>query len=271
MKTLPLSILMFFCFLRLSAQVAVAPPIVFCSPDHRFGDLNIENRTTVPQEVSVEFTFGYPSSDSLGTMNMQYGDTATEKELSLKPYLKLFPKKFVMQPGDKQIVRIAANVPVSCKDGFYWTRVITTSAEQQGHVDTVRKDVTTKLNYIFRQVTTAAYQKGGLTNGTTITGKGVSKNNAGTLILWYINKDGNAPYFGTATAKIFDANGALVDEIKETIAVYVSMMKRSILTKDLPAGTYTVDISLAPQRNDIPADQIRYCSAYEKRFTVVLP
>jgi hypothetical protein len=49
------------------------------------------------------------------------------------------------------------------------------------------------------------------------------------------------------------------------------MMKRSILTKDLPAGTYTVDISLAPQRNDIPADQIRYCSAYEQRFTVVLP
>ena len=45
MKTLQLSILMFFCFLRLSAQVAVAPPIVFCSPDHRFGDLIIENRT----------------------------------------------------------------------------------------------------------------------------------------------------------------------------------------------------------------------------------
>ncbi|MFZ1977394.1 MAG: hypothetical protein WAV76_05515 [Bacteroidota bacterium] len=271
MKTLQLSILMFFCFLRLSAQVAVAPPIVFCSPDHRFGDLIIENRTTTPQEVSVEFKFGYPLSDSLGAMNMQFGDTATEKELSLKPYIRLFPKKFIMQPGDKQIVRIAANVPASLKDGFYWTRVITTSAEQKGQVDTIRKDITTTLNYIFKQVTTAVYQKGMLTNGITITGKGVAKNNAGTLILWYINKNGNAPYFGTATAKIFDADDVLVDEIRETIAVYVSMMKCSLLTKNLPAGTYTVDISLAPQRNDIPADQIRYCSAYEQRFTVVLP
>ena len=265
-----------FCLLPLfssvsAGQVAVAPPVVFCSPDQRFGDLYIENRTTAAQEVSVELAFGYPSSDSLGAMNMQYGDTVTEKEWSLKPYLKLFPKKFIMQPGDKQIVRIAANVPASLKDGLYWTRIITTSAQQKGNVDTLRKGIATMLHYIFKQVTTAGYRKGTLTNGMAITGKTFLRDNAGTSILWYIDKRGNAPYFGTATTKIIDGNGAVVDEIPETFAVYVSMMKRALLTKNISAGTYTVVVSLDPQRNDIPADQTGYCSAYEQRFTIVLP
>jgi hypothetical protein len=124
---------------------------------------------------------------------------------------------------------------------------------------------------VFKQVTTAAYEKGMMKNSLSIAGKGICKTADKTSILWHAELSGNAPYFGTAKTKVYDAGGALVDETEETLALYVSMMKRSTLNKKLPAGTYTVEVSMTPRRTDIPSEMIDYGSSSDQRFTIVLP
>ena len=254
------------------AQVNVAPPVVFMSPENRFGLLMLENQTSNTQEVSVEFKFGYPTSDSLGVVAMQYADSAAERQYSIASWLKAFPKKFVLTPGQQQSVRLALTAPQSLPDGIYWTRIITTGAPQQKFVDTVQRGITTQLNYVFQQVTTAAFVKGKIISQLTIEGKGVQRDSSGIVVLWYVNRTGNAPYFGTAVTKIYSQRGDIVDETKETLAIYFSMMKRSFFSNTLfKAGSYSVEVSLLPERIDIPSDQLKLFGSFSQRFNVTIP
>lgn len=254
------------------AQVNVAPPVVFMSPENRFGLLILENRTSNTQEVSVEFKFGYPTSDSLGVVAMQYSDSTAERQYSITSWLKAFPKRFVLAPGQQQSVRLALTAPPSLPDGMYWTRIITTGAPQQKFIDTVRAGITTQLNYVFQQITTAAFVKGKIVSQLAIQGKGVQRDSSGTAILWYVSRTGNAPYFGTAVTKIYNQRGDLVEETKESLAIYFSMMKRSVFSNSsLKAGSYSVEISLLPERTDIPREQLGLFGSFSQRFNVTIP
>jgi hypothetical protein len=254
------------------AQVSVAPPVVFMSPDSRFGLLMLENRTFNTQEVSVEFKFGYPTSDSLGVVAMQYVDSTAERQYSITSWLKAFPKKFVLTPGQQQSVRLALTAPLSLPDGIYWTRIITTGAPQQKFIDTVQKGITTQLNYVFQQVTTAAFVKGKIVSQLAIQGRGAQRDSSGITILWYVNRTGNAPYFGTAVTKIYNQRGDIVDETKESLAIYFSMMKRSFFSNtSFKAGSYSVEVSLLPERTDIPSDQLKLFGSFSQRFNVTIP
>ena len=272
-------ILFSFCILSIlissnlvNAQVGVAPPVVFMSPENRFGLLMLENRTSNTQEVSIEFKFGYPTSDSLGVVAMQYTDSSAELQHSIASWVKAFPKKFVLAPGEQQSVRLALTTPPSLPDGIYWTRIITTGAPQQKFVDTIRTGITTQLNYVFQQVTTAAFVKGKIVSQLAIQGKGAQRDSSGITLLWYVDRTGNAPYFGTALTKIFNQNGDLVDETKEILAIYFSMMKRSVFsTSKVKPGFYTVEVSFLPERTDIPSDQLKLFGSYSQRFSVIIP
>ena len=272
-------VLFSFCILSIlissnvvDAQVAVAPPVVFMSPENRFDVLMIENRTSNTQEVSVEFKFGYPASDSLGVVAMQYADSSAERLYSIASWLKAFPKRFVLAPGEQQSVRLALMAPQSLADGIYWTRIVTTGAPQQKFVDTVRAGITTQLNYVFQQVTTAAFVKGKIVSQLAIQGKGVQRDSSGIAILWHVDRAGNAPYFGTAVTKIYNQHGDLVDETKETLAIYFSMMKRSVFsTAAVKPGSYSVEVSLLPERTDIPRDQLKLFGSFLQRFNVTIP
>ncbi len=254
------------------AQVVVAPPVVFMSPENRFGLLLLENRTAITQEVSIEFKFGYPASDSLGVVAMQYADSIAERQYSIASWLKAFPKKFILAPGQQQSVRLAMKLPPSLPDGIYWTRLITTGAPQQKFIDTVSAGITTQINYVFQQITTAVVVKGTINSQLAVQGKGAYRDSSGISILWHVDRTGNAPYFGTAVTKLYNQRGELIDEAKETLAIYFPMMKRSVFPNaKIQPGTYSVEVALLPERTDIPGDQLKQFGSFSRRFSVTIP
>jgi hypothetical protein len=257
MRTLYFYLLLALFMVNAQAQISVSPPALFMNSNNRFGTFVVENKTGEPQEVSITFRFGYPVSDSIGNMSMQYKDSSAEAQYSLAGWIKGFPRKFVLMPGAQQVVRLTIQPPPDLSDGMYWSRIITSSQPQAKRIDTVRIGITTQINIVFEQITTVLYAKGALNTSLEITDPFIVEDSASIRLVWKTVKKGNAPYFGTAEVKLFDENGSVIDETIETIGIYATMNKKASFDRTkLKPGKYTAEITLVTERNDIASNYI---------------
>jgi hypothetical protein len=257
MRTTYFYLLLALLFINAQAQISVAPPALFMNSNNRFGTFIVENKTGEPQEVSIKFRFGYPTSDSIGNLSMQYEDTISEAQYSLDAWIKGFPRKFVLMPGAQQIVRLTTQPPADLKDGMYWSRIITSAQPQTKRIDTVRGGITTQINIVFEQITTVLYGKGKLNADLDITDPFIVEDSASIRLVWKTIKKGNAPYFGTAEVKLFNENGSEVDEIVETLGIYATMYKKASFDRNkLKPGKYIAQIKLMTERDDIATENI---------------
>jgi hypothetical protein len=257
MRTLHFYLLLALFLADARAQISVSPPALFMNSNNRFGTFTVENKTAEPQEVSVKFRFGYPMSDSIGNLSMQYDDTITEAQYSLTGWIKGFPRKFVLMPGTQQIIRLTTQPPADLKDGMYWSRIVTSAQPQAKRIDTVSAGITTQINFVFEQITTVLYGKGKLTTGIEITDPFIVEDSGRVTLVWKTVKKGNAPYLGTAHVKVSDGKGNVVDEATETLGIYVTMNKRASFDRNkLKPGKYLAEITFVTERQDISSEDI---------------
>jgi len=257
MRILFFYLLLALFMVNVQAQISVAPPALFMNSNNRFGTFIVENKTGEPQEVSVKFRFGYPASDSIGNMSMQYEDTLAEAQYSLAGWIKGFPKKFILMPGAQQIIRLTTQPPPDLRDGMYWSRIVTSAQPQAKRIDTVRTGITTQINIVFEQVTTVLYGKGKLNTSIEIEDPFIVEDSTSIRLVWKIEKKGNAPYFGTAQVKVFDEIGNVVDETVEILGIYATMNKKASFDRNkLKPGKYIAEIKFVTERNDIAAENI---------------
>lgn len=241
-----------------AAQVAVAPTILFIGSDTRFGTYLVSNQSGVPQEVTVDFRFGYPESDSLGNGYMVYGDTLAGAELAITEWVRAFPRRFVVGPGEQQTVRLTVRPPADIADGTYWTRIVTTSTPQTPQVDTVGEGVAAQIIFRLEQITTVLYRNGEVGTGVTLDEVRHWVEPAQVSFLATLSRTGNSPFFGSATLRVRDAAGTVVGEGIQAVAIYFdSRIAFAVDRAALPAGEYSAEISVTPERSDIaPADQL---------------
>ena len=253
------------------AQITVSPPVVFMNSKNSFGTFLVENKTSEAQEVSIKFRFGYPVSDSVGTLSMQYNDFIAETQHSLVSWIKGSPRKFFLPPGTQQIIRLNTQPPPDLSDGMYWSRIITSAQPQAKRIDTVRSGITTQINFVFEQITTVLYSKGSLNTDLDITNPFIVEDSANINLVWTTVKKGNAPYFGTAEVKLFDENGSVVDETVETLGIYMTMNKRASFNRTkVKPGTYTAEISMVTERNDIASENIVQLPSIVKKIAFTI-
>jgi hypothetical protein len=257
MRTRYFYLLLVLFIINAQAQISVSPPALFMNSSNRFGTFVVENKTAEPQEVSVKFRFGYPSSDSIGNLSMQYEDSIAESKYSLTGWIKGFPKKFVLMPGTQQIIRLTTQPPADLKDGMYWTRIVTTAQPQAKRIDTIRAGITTQINIVFEQITTVLYAKGALNTGLEIMDPFIVDDSAGVRLVWKTVKNGNAPYLGTVSVTLFNEAGSVVDEYIETLGIYLTMNKKASFDRSkLKSGKYIAEIKFVTERKDIASEDI---------------
>jgi hypothetical protein len=257
MRTLYFYLLLALFMVNAQAQISVSPPVLFMNSHNRFGTFIVENKSGETQEVSIKFRFGYPASDSIGNMSMQYEDTIAEAQYSITGWVKGFPRKFILMPGAQQIIRLTTQPPPNLSDGMYWSRIITSSQPQAKRIDTVRTGITAQINIVFEQITTVLYGKGTLNTDLEITDPFIVEDSASVRLVWKTVKRGNTPYFGTVNVKVFDEIGNVVDETIETIGIYVTMNKKATFDRNkLKPGKYIAEINFVTERKDIASDNI---------------
>lgn len=270
-KTLSaLLVLLFVTVAR--AQVIVAPTLLFMSDQSRFGTFVIMNRSNSPQEVTISFKFGYPESDSLGNVRMQYDDSLMAKEHSCQDWLRGFPQRFIVNPGHQQVVRLLVTPPQDIPDGEYWTRLVTSSTPQAKTIDAVTSGITANITFVLQQVTTVIYKKGYVNTTVNIPEVRAVPDSSSMNLMAYITRGGNSPFLGRLSVVVKDRAGNTVYSNEEALAVYPSdmVMKFAVPLSELRSGTYSAEVKLESERNDIPSDDLLRVPPVDKTVTFII-
>ena len=132
--------------------------------------MTLYNPNPLPEEIDISFAFGYPQSDSTGNVTVPLADTAATGEPAATSWLRAFPRKLVLQPGQQQVVRILAQPPAELADGEYWSRVLITTVGGRPPVEQeVQPDVKVAITMKTIMVASLNYRKGKLVSGVNVT------------------------------------------------------------------------------------------------------
>jgi len=234
-------------------QVTISPTTLFVDGQSQFQTFIVMNGTNVSQEVSLDYQFGYPDADSLGNIFINYDDPVRETEYSIVNWIRGYPRNFVIKPGQRRVVRLTVRPNVNLPDGMYWARIKTRSAPVSPEIG-VQPDnaITTKITVQFEQVIAVFYQVGEVRTGLDLRDVDVSTDQGVAVMKARVERLGNAPYLGTVTMRVFDANNQPVGEVRNLVSIYFDrMLKMQFDASQLPAGEYRSEITFQSTRSDI--------------------
>jgi hypothetical protein len=270
MKRIFLLLLALAPMANVSAQLSLAPTAVYLDKNG-IGNLFITNNSGTPQEISINFQFGYSDQDENGVLFMQYADSSNKKTWGLDPYIKAFPRTFILPPGQQQLVRLQlTRFPRTSPPGTYFTRLKVGSSGQIADIGAEAADggVATRINMRFEQVIVAFYKFGTVNTGLNIERSDIKldTSNIVTIDTWY-RGTGNTPYLGSVTITIKAPNGQVIAQGKQTVAMYFTGKRRNRfkMEEKLAPGKYDVEMRFETSRNDIPTDDLVQAQAYTYR------
>ncbi len=233
--------------------VTVSPTAVYITSRNPSALLTLINTGSRPEEIELSIGFGYPVSDSTGALRVDIVDTAAAGEPSLTSYLRLFPRRLVLQPGQRQVVRVMVAMPAGAADGEYWGRVLVKSRGGEPPIEQNQGNVRMQLSLETTFATAVFFHKGEVKTGIEVS---AAARRMGDSVQFTVDlkRDGNSAFLGRIRAELLDAKGATVAEVEDVVAVYRSLRRRFVLRtgKPLPAGAYRVRYLVDTERPDLP-------------------
>ncbi len=258
-KVLPLALALLACPLvagldaPLAAQaVSVSPTAVFLNQAERSGRLTLVNEGDVPAEVEIGFAFGYARSDSLGRVTVPLSESAATGEPSLVPYLRAFPRRMRLAPGQRGMVRILVTAPAELQDGEYWARVMVSSAGAQASVEERVGRATVRLN--LRSVVAVAtnYRHGRVETSVQVDTASARATAESVELLLDLDRGGNAAWLGRVQAEVVGPDGRVFGSAAQDVAVYRALRWGVNIPLDRPldGGPFAIRYALSPERPD---------------------
>lgn len=253
-----IGILLLVSAANISAGVLVAPTVIFLSEHNRTGRLTLQNPTNIPNEVTISFSFGLPTSDSLGNVTISLQDSNITDTRSAVEWVKAFPRKIVIPPNGSQVIRLLAYPPKGLPDGEYWARVVIRSEEGETAIPVAGREnqITTKLNMIMQTAIMLKYRTGKLSAELELTRTDVQPRDSLVQVMLDLANRGNVSYLGVLNCRLLDADNRQISYRKIDLAVYRDLRRRI----DLPvkAGDYKkpfqVDLTISSKGRDDIAD-----------------
>jgi hypothetical protein len=259
MKRILVFFTLFFTITNFSlAQIAVTPLALFVDNVSRAGDMTIFNQGTEPKEISIRLNYGYIDYDSTGKSLLNMDDTITSKANSISPYITIYPKKLIIQPGTSQTVKFMVKNTNSLSDGTYWTRIVTESKDIKKQIDSTNRGdkVSVGLSIKFNMVSAFIFQKGKLNTKVNLNSLTIKTDSSKVNLLLDFSREGNSPFFGTSKITIYDNKGDEVKSTEETFAAYFKGIKAFAYDKELlKPGNYKAEIILTNDQPDVPDDR----------------
>ena len=263
MKILQTILLVLLFYFNLYSQILISPYIVYTDEKNKVNNFIVQNESNDNYEVSVSFTFGYPVSDSSGQIVMKYFDNDSSQTYSINDYIRAFPKKFILQPKKRQVIRLTIKAPDTLPSGTYWTRIVTSAVPYSEHIDTMHRGITARIKFVLNQVTTCLYRVGNAESGVKISDYKINSDTNGTQLIINLERVGNSPFIGNLIFKIKDEKGNVVKEFSEYIPLYFNLMKKiQIDRSNFEKGKkYFINVTAVnTEKEDIPESTLKITS-----------
>ncbi len=240
-----------------SWAVLVAPHAVFIDARTRTGQVYLINTGTTAEEVTVETRFGYPDTDSAGGIFVRMIDEPAPDAPSAASWIRPFPRRVVVQPGERQVVRLLAQAPQGLPEGEYWTRLVVTSRGAQMAVQGGDSVVRAGISLVVSTIISVTYRNGQVQTGVRLD-EFRAEDAGDSLVAWVgLTRQGNAAYLGTTWIRLRDQAGQVVKEWETPTAVYYALRRRFVFPLDsIPPGAYTAQVEVSTARSDLPPANI---------------
>jgi len=241
--------------------VLVAPHAVVIDHRTRSGSLSLYNPGDQPAEVSLSTFFGYPVTDSSGNFDLRTVERPAANMPSAAGWLEAFPKRMVLQPKERQTVRLLARPPAALPDGEYWARLVVAAKGGSLPVSGVDSSsgITVGLNLEVRTVLPLQYRKGAV--ATSVRASGLSADVAGDSlsVRLHLVRQGTAAFIGTVRGALADSAGRTVATFSSPVAVYYEVDPR--FTAALPRGRlapgqYHLKVEVTTEREDLAPETL---------------
>ena len=236
--------------------VFVSPTAVFMDHRNPSAQITLGNSGDSPEEAEIELQFGFPDADSSGTPFVRLMEYPGPQFPSAAGWIRPFPRRVRLEPGDRQIVRLLAQPPADLPDGEYWSRMIVTG--RRGSVPVTSSDTAVRagVSLEMRLVTSITYRKGRVTTGIAVSDF-AAEAGGDSLVTWArFTRLGNGAFLGTATFDALDGSGRTARTWPAVIAVYYPQYRRfTFPLAALGAGEYVLRLTLTSDRPDLQRGQ----------------
>ncbi len=233
--------------------IYVTPHAVFMDDQTRSAQVTIGNSGDLPEEATIELQFGFPDTDSNGTPFIRFVEDPGSQFPSAAEWIRAFPRRVLLPPGDQQVVRLLATPPDDLPDGEYWTRMIITARGAQVSVATADTAVRAGVALVIRLITSITYRKGEVTTGVTVRELTATPHSDSVVVWLAAAREGNGAYLGTAHFELVNADRQTVGEWPTPLAIYYPINRRFVLpTGPLASGSYVLRLRLDSERPDLP-------------------
>ncbi len=259
MKKIYLLIFSLIILNQVGAQILISPYIVYTDRQNKFGTFLVQNESDEIYEISVSFIFGYPISDSLGQLSMKYFEQDSSEYYSIAQTLRAFPRKFLLNPKQRQVVRMTVKTPDTLAPGTYWSRILTSATPHAIQSDTVNKGITARIKFVLNQVTTVIYRVDPAEAGIDIKNVSVVVDSSHVKLFHNLIRMGNSPFFGNLFVKILDPDQNVIEEKEEFVSVYFNLTKNvSFDLSKFNSGKYKAEIKIVlNEKEDIPESNLK--------------
>jgi hypothetical protein len=232
--------------------VSVSPTALFLSQGERSARVSLVNEGDRPAEVEIGFAFGYAQSDSLGRVSVPLSESAGEGEPSLIPYLRAFPQRLRLAPGQRGMVRVLVQAPTDLPPGEYWARVMVSSKGAQAPVEQRFGQTNVKLNIKSVVALATNYRHGPVETSVEVQNATARPAGDEVRLLLDLTRGGNAAWIGRVEAELLNASGKVVGSTVQDVAVYRPLRWGvSIpLQEPLDNGPYAIRYALSAERPD---------------------
>lgn len=245
--------------LPVAAQgVLVAPHAIFIDHRTRSGFVQLYNPGSEPTEVSIEALFGYPITDSVGQLELKTIEQPDSTLPSAVGWIQAFPRRVVIPPLGRQVIRLLVTPPAGVPDGEYWARLAISA--KAGAVPVTGTDttqgITVGLNLEVRTIIPLIYRKGAVTTGLAISELRAAMEQDSVVIRAKLTRSGTGSYLGTVRGTLVSPSGGNAGSFDMPIGVYYALDPRFTISKaGLAPGRYLLRFSVTAERSDIPAEQ----------------
>ena len=265
--------LFFICNLGY-ASITVSPKFLFMDASRKSIPLYVTNPGPDDAEVWLEVKFGVEKTDGNGKTIISF-DTIQDIEHSAASWVRMYPRRFILAPGEMQTVRLVTMPPVVTQDGEYLARIFVTSKyrniplpSRQG-----KSSVKPGINVLTQTDLPFHYRIGKVTTGVVVNSMDVTQNDTSIALTTKLTRSGNASFWGKRTIRIINSSGKTVFTISKNTGVYTEMtiVDRVSIT-NLFSGTYSIEMEFATgQRQDVKSTEILQAPRVLTSATLTIP
>lgn len=234
-------------------SVSVSPMAVYIDNRSRTGSLTLYNPGSRPEEIQIEFAFGYPQSDADGNVTVPITPEAPPGEPSAVPWLSAFPRRLVLEPGQRQVVRVVARPPAGLAEGEYWARALVRSRGGQAPIESRAGDVGVQIDVETVVVVAVNYRNGTMQTGLQVNSADAALAADSAIARIDLARTGNAAFLGRILVEALDGRGGVIASTEEVVAVYRTLSRRIAVPTGMEAARVeSVRFTLDTQRDDLP-------------------